>query len=80
MGYGECIQKRIKNRTKDPDKQPYIINRNKIFDPISNYLLKPGRIHGKTVADGWAGAVVQKPLVILKYLLSTDQHGKEIFH
>ena len=23
-----------------------------------------GRIHGRTVADGWAGAVMQKPLAI----------------
>ena len=25
-------------------------------------LLKQGRIHSRTVADGWAGAVMQKPL------------------
>ena len=25
---------------------------------------KQGRIHGKTVADGWAGAVMPKPLAI----------------
>ena len=24
---------------------------------------KQGQIHGQTVADGWAGAVMQKPLV-----------------
>ena len=29
-------------------------------------LLKLGRIHGKIVADGWAGAVMLKPLAIQK--------------
>ena len=33
---------------------------------------KQGRIHGKTVADGWAGAVMQKPFEIQKYLGRTD--------
>ena len=37
---------------------------------------KQGRIHGKTVADGLAGAVMQKPLAIQKYLGPTDRHGK----
>ena len=41
---------------------------------------KQGRIHSNTVADGWAGAVMQKPLEIQKYLgptdLPTDRHGK----
>ena len=32
-----------------------------------------GRIHGNTVADGWAGAVMQKPLAIQKHFLPTDQ-------
>ena len=32
----------------------------------SIYLEKQGRIHGKTVADGWAGAVLRKPLSIQK--------------
>ena len=27
---------------------------------------KQGRIHGNPVADGWAGAVMQKPLAIQK--------------
>ena len=35
-------------------------------------LGKQGRIHGNTVADGWAGAVMQKPLAIQKYLGRTD--------
>ena len=29
---------------------------------------KKGWIHGKTVAAGWTGAVMQKPLEIQKYL------------
>ena len=33
---------------------------------------KQGRIHGNPVADGWAGAVIQKPLVIQKYFGRTD--------
>ena len=39
-----------------------------------NYTIKmkQGRMHGKTVADGWAGAVMQKLLEIQKYLLRTD--------
>ena len=46
-------------------------------------LKKQGRIHDNTVADGWAGAVVQKPLGIQKcYRMDrltdqrTDRHGK----
>ena len=39
-----------------------------------------GRIHGNTVADGLAGAVMQKPLAIQKYYGPTDRltrrHGK----
>ena len=34
--------------------------------------MKQGRIHGNTVADGWAGAVVQKPLGIQKCDGPTD--------
>ena len=33
---------------------------------------KQGRIHGKTVADGWEGAVIQKLLVIQKSLGQID--------
>ena len=35
---------------------------------------KQGRIHGRTVADGWAGpgAVMQKPLAIQKCYERTD--------
>ena len=37
-------------------------------------------IHGATVTDGWAGAVMGKSLAIPKYsniqMLVTDQHGK----
>ena len=43
-----------------------------------------GRIHGNPVADGWAGAIMQKPLGIQKCDgrtdgrtdLPTDRHGK----
>ena len=34
---------------------------------------KQGRIHGNPVADGWAGAVMQKPLANQKCDLPTDQ-------
>ena len=37
---------------------------------------KKGRIHGNPVADGWAGAVMLKPLAIQKYFGPTDRHGK----
>ena len=48
------------------------------------FEVKQGRIHGKTVADGLAGAVMQKPIVIQKCDGPTDgwtdgrtdQHGK----
>ena len=40
---------------------------------------KQGRIHGKTVADGWAGAVMQIPFAIQKYLGPTDRHGPARF-
>ena len=33
---------------------------------------KQGRIHGNPVADGWAGAVMRKPLGIQKCDLPTD--------
>ena len=29
-------------------------------------VIKQGRIHGNPVADGWAGAVMQKPLAVLE--------------
>ena len=32
----------------------------------TNALEQQGRIHGTSVADGWAGAVMQKPLAIQK--------------
>ena len=45
---------------------------------------RQGRIHGNPVADGWAGAVMQKPLGIQKCDgrmdgptdLLTDRHGR----
>ena len=38
---------------------------------LENIKYKQGRIHSKTVADGWAGAVIQKSLEIQKYLGQT---------
>ena len=46
--------------------------------------MKQGRIHGRTVADGWAGAVMRKQLGIQKCdgptdgptYRPTDRHGK----
>ena len=35
-------------------------------------LKKQGRIHGNTVADGWAGAVMQEPIAIQKCDGRTD--------
>ena len=37
---------------------------------------KQGRIHVNPVADGLAGAVMQKPLVFQKCYLPTDGHVK----
>ena len=37
------------------------------------YRQKQGRIHGNPVADGWAGAVMRKPLGIQKYDGPTDR-------
>ena len=31
---------------------------------MNERMKEQGRIHGNTVADGWAGAVMQKPLAI----------------
>ena len=42
---------------------------------LALYLKKQGRIHGNPVADGWAGAVMRKPLAILE-IFPTDRHGK----
>ena len=36
-------------------------------------LIKQGRIHGNPVADGWAGAVMRKPLGIQKCYGRTDR-------
>ena len=48
------------------------------------YEEKQGRIHGNPVADGWAGAVMRKPLANQKSDVPTyrptdrptDRHGK----
>ena len=53
-------------------------------DVILKNLKKQGRIHGNPVADGWAGAVMRKPLGIQKCdgrtdgptYRPTDRHGK----
>ena len=37
-----------------------------VFNICTIVDLKQGRIHGNAVADGWAGAVMQKPLGIQK--------------
>ena len=39
---------------------------------INEVLLKQGRIHGNPVADGWAGAVLQKTFGIQKCDGRTD--------
>ena len=33
---------------------------------MNERMKEQGRIHGNTVADGWAGAVMQKPLASLE--------------
>ena len=38
------------------------------WNNIPHYTKTESRIHGKTVADSWAGAVMQKLLAIQKYL------------
>ena len=40
--------------------------------------IKTGRIHDRTVADGWAGAVMQKPLVIQKCYLPTNTASSRV--
>ena len=42
------------------------------FDSQTKLLKKQGRIRGNLVADGWAGAVMQKPLAILE-IFWTDE-------
>ena len=45
----------------------------------SRIVTKQGRIHGRTVVDGWAGAILQKPLVTTRLqifkLLNLNHHG-----
>ena len=38
--------------------------KSQILTSFRLFLIEQGRIHGRTVADGWAGAVMQKPLEI----------------
>ena len=56
---------------------------NRLTDPAIEWRArckKQGRIHGNPVTDGWAGAVMRKPLGIQKCngptYWPTDQHGK----
>ena len=37
-----------------------------LYEPKNKKMNKQGRIHENPVADGWAGAVMQKPLGIQK--------------
>ena len=53
------------------------------LDTIEKSLYKQGRIHGNPVADGWAGAVIQRPIASLEIFVTdgrtdgrTDRHGK----
>ena len=40
--------------------------------PCGREREKQGWIHGNPVADGWAGAVMRKPIAIQKYFGRTD--------
>ena len=60
-----------------------LLGRGKIKQILLSKLLwikKQCRIHGMTVADGWAGGVMQKTLEFHTYLghtdLPTDRHSK----
>ena len=56
-----------------------LLGRGKIKQILLSKLLwikKQCRIHGMAVADGWAGAVMQKPLEFHIYLGHTDRHIK----
>ena len=50
------------------------------MDQFNSIFFKQGRIHGNPVADGWAGAVMRKPLANQKSDRPTDRptdrHGK----
>ena len=43
------------------------------FDYTANENIKTGQIQSRTVADGWGGAVMQKPLAIQKYYGPMDE-------
>ena len=61
-----------------------LLEKNKVTEKKAKGKIKQGRIHGNPVADGWAGAVMPKPLAIQKYFRQTDgrtdgrtdRHGK----
>ena len=72
----------IKISLTDSMTKWYILN-SKIFSMYVrkvSFSLKQGWIHGNPVADGWAGAVMRKPLGIQKCDgptdRPTDRHGK----
>ena len=61
---GRCPIRKIERKTER--KEPK-------YDIESYGTNKQGWIHGNPVADGWAGAVMRKPLGIQKCDLPTDR-------
>ena len=56
----------IKATLDDSKSLPFFAVVEILFSTSPTSIQKQGRIHGNTVADGWAGAVVRKPLGIQK--------------
>ena len=50
----------------------YILSNQPTIQPAYQPKSEQGRIHGNPVADGWAGAVMRKPLAIQKCDGRTD--------
>ena len=77
-------EKRRKVRKKERKKKEIKKEREKGKKKQRKKERKKGRIHGNPVADGWAGAVMRKPLRIQKCDgrtdrptdRPTDRHGK----
>ena len=61
-------RKEKKKRRKEKKTKRYL----RLGMLINEVLLKQGRIHGNPVADGWAGAVLQKTFGIQKCDGRTD--------
>ena len=61
----------IKATLDDSKSLPFFAVVEILFSTSPTSIQKQGRIHGNTVADGWAGAVVRKPLGIQKCDLPT---------